>query len=73
MNNQVIANELLKVAESLTAANVADEEGEYHEFSGKIDFKGNKGDVWDATFDLTSRGSMDDKIGISDRIVTYEC
>ena len=67
MDNQAIASELLKVAESLTATNVADvadEEGLYHKFTGTIDFEGSKGDVWDATFELTSRGLIEWENGV---------
>ena len=46
-------------ANSLTAANVADEAGTYHKFTGKIDFHGTKGDVRNATFRLNDDGGYE--------------
>ena len=56
MNKNVkIAKELIKLAKSLVAKqNIANKEGRYEDFTGTIDWKGTKGKVEDATFELTN-------------------
>ena len=55
--NIKIAKELVKVAKQLViAGNVANKEGIYKYFTGKIDWKGTTGNVSGAIFELNSKG-----------------
>ena len=55
-NNIRIAKELVRLAKSLVAEEVADKEGEYKDFTGKISWGNTQGSVQDATFELSSGG-----------------
>ena len=58
-NNMKVAKELVKIAKSLIAeSNVANQEGEYENFTGTIDWHGTKAQVEDATFWLFDDGSI---------------
>lgn len=61
MNKNVkIAKELIKLAKSLVATqNIANQEGEYKNFTGKIDWKGINGKVINATFKLVTGMNYD--------------
>ena len=52
MDNKKVAIELLKVAKSLVSVDVADTEGWYRNFTGKIRWRNSKGTVKNATFAL---------------------
>ena len=66
MDNKRIASELNRVAKSLVAEEVASMAGEYENFTGIIDWKGNHGRVRDATFEL------DNVMGIILKYGTWE-
>ena len=52
--NLRIARQLNKIAKELIAGNVANQPGEYKNFTGTIDWQGSKAQVKHATFKLTS-------------------
>ena len=63
MNKVKIAKQLVKIAKELVSEeNIANQPGEYKNFTGEIKWKGTRGKVRNATFELFQDGDYDKDI-----------